>query len=512
MTIPILGYALLSLIIGTVIGYIIRIMIARSNLTSIENKARQMIQNAEKEIQTRKREMELEFKDRILKEKTEFEKEVRERRNELQNAERRILQKEENLEKKADTLEKKEETVLKAEKELSEKQREISQLRERYQKELERIAGLTKEEAKKLFLKNVEEESRLEAVRLMNFIEEEARKNAEKKAREIVALAIQKNAFDYVSEMTVTSVPLPNDEMKGRIIGREGRNIRTLENETGVDFLIDDTPETVVISSFDPIRREIAKIALEKLMADGRIHPARIEEVVKKTRKEVETNIKEEGEKTIFEFNLQGVHPELSEYLGKLKFRTSYGQNILQHSKEVALIAGAIATELGEDPKKAIRAGLFHDIGKAVSHEVEGPHALLGADIMKRHNESPDIVAAIAGHHNETENQTLLSVIIAAADAISAARPGARKESIENYIKRLEELEKISNSFEGVSKSFAIQAGRELRVFVENEKVSDDQAKILARSIADKIRQNINFPGQIKITVIRETRIIEYAK
>jgi ribonuclease Y len=503
---------LLSLIAGTVLGFILRVVMAKGNLASYENKSRQMIQDAEKEIQTRKKEMELEHKDRILKEKTEFEREVRDRRNELQNAERRLVQKEENLDKKADIVEKKESVVLKTEKELAEKEKNITLLKDQYQKELERVAGLTRDEARKLFLKSVEDESRMEALRLMNTIEDEARKNAEKKAREIVALAIQKNAFDYVSEMTVSTIPLPGDEMKGRIIGREGRNIRTLENETGVDFIIDDTPEAVVISSFDPVRREIAKLSLEKLMADGRIHPARIEEVVKKSRKEVENGIKEDGEKTVFEFGVQGVHPELMEYLGKLKFRTSYGQNVLQHSREVALISGAIANELGENVKAAVRAGLFHDIGKAISYEVEGPHALLGADIMKKYNEHPDIIAAIAAHHGEVETLTPLSVIIAAADAISAARPGARQESIENYIKRLEDLEALSNSFEGVSKSYAIQAGREVRVIVENEKVTDEQAKVLARSIADKIQKDLNYPGQIKITLIRETRVIEYAK
>ena len=505
-------YGLPALVLGTVVGYLVRILIARANLASIENRSKQLLKDAEKEIQTRKKEIELEFKDRMLREKTDFEREIRERRNEIQSTEKRVVQKEENLEKKADIIEKKEALILKLEKEVGEKEKGVLQLKDQYQKELEKIAGLTRDEARKIFLKSVEDESRLEAVRLMNSIEEDARKTADKKAKEIVSLAIQKNAFDFVSDLTVTSLTLPSDEMKGRIIGREGRNIRTLENETGVDFIIDDTPEAVVISSFDPIRREVARISLEKLMADGRIHPARIEEVVKKAKKEVETIIKEEGEKAVFEFGLQAVNPELTELLGKLRFRTSYGQNILQHSREVATISGAIANELGENVKLAVRAGLFHDIGKAISFEVEGPHAIIGGDLMRKFNENPIVINAISSHHGEVDPTSIYSTIIAAADAISAARPGARQESIANYVKRLEDLEKIADSFDGVSKSYAIQAGREVRIIVENEKVSDDQAKVLARNIADKIQKDLNFPGQIKITLIRETRVVEYAK
>ncbi len=505
-------YALLSLVLGIGIGFLVMYIIGKVNLTSSEHKAKQLVLDAEKEAQTKRKEFELELKDRVLKERNEADREMRERRNEIQNLEKRLIQKEENLDKKADIIEKKEAVILKLEKDVAEKEKNVSLLKDQYQKDLERISGLSKEDARKLFLQNIEVESRRDAVKLMSSIEDDARKNAEKKAKEIVALAIQKNAYDYVSEITVSTVHLPGDEMKGRIIGREGRNIRTLENETGVDVIIDDTPEAVVISSFDPIRREVAKMSLERLMSDGRIHPARIEEIVKKVKKEVETLIKEEGEKTIFEFGLQGVHPELVELLGKLKYRTSYGQSMLQHSKEVALISGTIAAELNQNIKIAVRAGLLHDIGKAVSHEVEGAHALLGSEIAKKYHENPVVINAIASHHGESEATSIIATIVAAADAISAARPGARRESIENYVKRLEELEGIANSFEGVSKSYAIQAGRELRIMVENEKVSDDDAKMLARSIADKIQQDMNFPGQIRVTLIRETRVVEYAK
>jgi ribonucrease Y len=505
-------YVLLSLVAGVLIGYIIRLISGKVTLASAENKAKEILKDAEKEVATKRKEVELELKDQVLREKNDFDKEIRERRNEVQILEKRLIQKEENLDKKADIIEKKEQLVLRLEKEVAEKEKKVQDLRGQYQKELERISGLSHEEARKLFLKQVEEECRHESVKLMDQIEDEARKNAEKKAREIVALAIQKNSFDYVSELTVSTVNLPGDEMKGRIIGREGRNIRTLENETGVDVIIDDTPEAVVISSFDPIRREVAKLSIERLMSDGRIHPARIEEVVKKVRKEVDTLIKEEGEKTVFEFGLQGVNPDMIEMLGKLKYRTSYGQNMLQHSREVALISGSIAAELNQNVKIAIRAGLFHDIGKVVSYEVEGAHAILGGEIAKKYHENPIIVNAISAHHGESEGTSIIATIVTAADAISAARPGARRENIENYLKRLEDIEQISNSFEGVSKSYAIQAGREVRIMVENEKVDDEAAKILARAIADKIQNELNFPGMIKVTVIRETRVVEYAK
>ena len=503
---------LLSLIFGTIIGYIVRYYISKVNATSLESKAKQILNDAEKEVHTKRREVELELKDEIFKEKKSFEEEMRGRRNEVQIMEKRLLQKEENLEKKADIVEKKESIVLKLEKEVEIRESEVKVLGDEYQKRLEKISGLTKEEAKKLFLQKVENEAKHESVKIINAIEEEAKKSADKKAKEIVAYAIQKSAYDYVSDMTVSSVSLPNAEMKGRIIGREGRNIRTLENETGVDIIIDDTPEAVVISSFDPIRREVAKLSLEKLMADGRIHPTRIEEVVKKVKQELNEEMKEEGEKTIFEFGVQGVHPEIVKLLGKLKFRTSYGQNVLQHSKEVALLSGAIAAELGLNLKLATRAGLLHDIGKSLSYEVEGAHAALGAEVVKKYHENAQVVNAVASHHGDVEATSIYSTIVAAADTISAARPGARRETVENYIKRLQDLEAISNSFDGVNKSYAIQAGREVRVIVENDKVSDEQTKIVARNIANKIHDELNYPGQIKITAIRETRIVEYAK
>ena len=454
----------------------------------------------------------LEAKEEIHRLRAELDKETKDRRNEIQRIERRLLQREELFDKKVEAIEQREEMVNKKQKEVQKLHDEVKELYNKQLKELEHISNLSSEEARQLLLNDIEKQIRHEAAMMIKDIETKAKEEADRKSREIIAYAIQKIAADHVAETTVSVVPLPNDEMKGRIIGREGRNIRTLETLTGVDLIIDDTPEAVILSGFDPIRREIARVALEKLIIDGRIHPARIEEMVEKSKKEVENYIREQGEQATFETGVHGLHPELVKLIGRLRFRTSYGQSVLNHSIEVSHLAAAMAAELGADVNLAKRAGLLHDIGKAVDHEVEGPHVQIGADLAKKYKESPEVIHAILAHHGDVEANTIEAVLVQAADAISAARPGARRETLESYIKRLEKLEEIANSFDGVEKSFAIQAGREIRIMVKPEDVSDTEIVYIARDIVKRIENELEYPGQIKINVIRETRAIEYAK
>ena len=483
-----------------------------SKVGSAEEKSREIIDEALKTAETKKREALLEAKEESLKTKNELEKETKERRAELQRYEKRVLSKEENVEKKADALEKKEADLVRRENILSKRTAEVEAQYEQGIQELERISGLTSEQAKEYLLKSVEEDVKHDTAKLIKELENKAKEEADKKARDLVVTAIQRCAADHVAETTVSVVQLPNDEMKGRIIGREGRNIRTLETLTGVELIIDDTPEAVVLSGFDPIRREVARIALERLIVDGRIHPARIEEMVEKAQKEVENNMREEGEAACLEVGIHGIHPELVKLLGKMKFRTSYGQNALKHSIEVAQLSGLLASELGVDVRLAKRAGLLHDIGKSVDHDMEGTHVQLGADLCKKYKESATVLNAVESHHGDVEPTGLISCIVQAADTISAARPGARRETLETYTNRLKQLEDITNSFKGVDKSFAIQAGREVRIMVVPEQISDDDMILLARDVSKRIEDELEYPGQIKVNVIRESRVTDYAK
>ena len=486
--------------------------VSEAKVGNAEEKAREIIDEALKTAETKKRESLLEVKEESIRTKNELDKEIKERRAEAQRYERRIQQKEENIDKKADAIEKKEASLVAREEEMAKQRAEISKLNEQRLQELERISGLTSEQAKEYLLKIVEDEVKHETAVMIKEMENRAKEEADKKAKEYVVTAIQKCAADHVSETTISVVQLPNDEMKGRIIGREGRNIRTLETLTGVDLIIDDTPEAVILSGFDPIRREIARIALEKLIVDGRIHPARIEEMVEKAQKEVEIMIKEEGEAATLEVGVHGIHPELVRLLGKMKFRTSYGQNALKHSIEVAQLSGLLAAELGLDVRVAKRAGLLHDIGKAVDHEMEGSHIQLGVELCRKYKESPVVINAVEAHHGDVEPQSLVACLVQASDTISAARPGARRETLETYTSRLKQLEDITNNFKGVDKSFAIQAGREIRVMVVPEQVSDADMVLMARDIAKQIEYELEYPGQIKVNVIRESRVTDYAK
>lgn len=493
-------------------GYIVRKMLAEAKIASAEEAAKKLIADAIKEADSKKRETILEAKEDIHRLRTELDNEIKERRQEQQRVDKRLNQKEETLDRKLETVEKKDEILRLKETELGEMEQKIQELHQRQLHELERLSGLSQEEARELLLQNVQKETRHEAAQLIKEIENQTKQEAEKRAREIISQSIQRYAADHVAETTVSVVSLPNDEMKGRIIGREGRNIRALETLTGIDLIIDDTPEAVIVSGFDPVRREVARIALEKLIADGRIHPGRIEEMVSRAQKEVEAQIKEEGEQATFDSGIHGLHPELIKLLGRLNFRTSYGQNVLKHSLEVCHLAGMMAAEIGADVRLAKRAGLLHDIGKAIDHEVEGPHVTIGADVAKKYRESPAVIHAIAAHHGDLEPETVEAVLVQAADAISAARPGARRETLENYIKRLEKLEEIADSFQGVEKSYAIQAGREIRIIVKPDRVDDVIASQMARDIVKRIEGEMEYPGQIKVTVIREIRAVEYAR
>ena len=504
--------ALIAAAISWVAATAYRKNVAEKTIGSAEEKARDIIDDALKVAETKKREALLEAKEESMNRKNELDKETRERRAELQKYERRVLAKEEAIEKKSDALERRESNLASREEELKIKSVEIEEIHEKKVQELERISGLTSEQAKDYLLKTVEDEVKSDTARLYKELESRAKEDANKKAKEYVATAIQRCAADHVAEATISVVQLPSDEMKGRIIGREGRNIRTLETMTGVDLIIDDTPEAVILSSFDPIRREVARIALEKLIVDGRIHPARIEEMVEKAQKEVETMIREEGEAAALEVGVHGIHPELIRLLGRMKFRTSYGQNALKHSIEVAQLSGLLAGEIGVDIRMAKRAGLLHDIGKSIDHEIEGSHVQIGADLCKKYKESATVINAVESHHGDVEPETLIACIVQAADTISAARPGARRETLETYTNRLKQLEDISNSFKGVDKSFAIQAGREIRIMVVPEKVSDADMVLMARDISKQIEAEMEYPGQIKVSVIRESRAVDYAK
>lgn len=501
-----------GLIVGAAMGYFVEKIISTKKIGKAKDVAAEIIDDAENQAKSIKKEALLEAKEEVLKLKTEFETEQKERRSEMSRQENRLSQKEDTLSKKIDALDAQQKALSAQQSDLAKKQAEVEKFSDRMTKELERVAGLTREEAKKSLVEMMEDEAKYEAAFIVKKIEQEAKFNGEKKAREIISSCIQRCAADQVSESTVTAIALPNDDMKGRLIGREGRNIRAIETATGVDLIIDDTPEVVILSGFDPVRRHVAKISIEKLIADGRIHPARIEEIVAKVRKDIEISIKEAGEAASFDTGVFNLHPELITLLGRLKFRTSYGQNVLNHSIEVSYIAGMMASELGCDVALAKRAGLLHDIGKAVDQEVEGTHIEIGAEIAKKYKESADVINAIMAHHGDVEPKTIEAVLVAAADAVSGARPGARRETIENYVKRLEKLEEIGNSFSGVQKTFAIQAGREIRVMVKPEVISDADALILARDIAKKIESEMEYPGQIKVNVIRETRSVEFAK
>ena len=521
---------LAALVIGLAVGYIYRKNVQEKKIGRTEEYARNLLDDAQRRAEEKKKEKIIEAKEEVIRLKNELDREINSRRAEVQRSERRIAQREETLDKKADNLDARETTLERKQAELDRLTQEAQdyavrqktaaetaeqaarELEEKQRVELERVAKMTQEEAKDMIVQRIQKEAFHDAGVMVREIEQNAKNEADKKARNIVAMAIQRCASDHVAETTVSVVSLPNEDMKGRIIGREGRNIRTLETATGVDLIIDDTPEAVIVSAFDPVRREIARIALEKLIADGRIHPARIEEMVEKARREVDNQIRETGEQAIFETNMHGIHHELVKLLGRMRYRTSYGQNVLKHSIEVSHLAGLMAAELGADVTLAKRAGLLHDIGKAVDHELEGTHVELGVEMCKRYHESPEVIHCIAAHHNDIEPTTVEAVLVQAADAISAARPGARRESIENYIRRLEKLEEIASSFQGVEKSFAIQSGREVRIMVKPEDISDEGTTVLAREIAKRIVNELEYPGQIKVNVIRETRCTEFAK
>ncbi|OGP62673.1 MAG: ribonuclease Y [Deltaproteobacteria bacterium RBG_13_53_10] len=505
--------------LGGVIGFLVRKRFSEARIVSAKEVARRLVEEAEKRAEILKKEALLQAKDKFYQEKAEFEKETTEKRQELQNLEKRIVQKESNLDKKVELLEvketeivRKERAVLQQEKEIAEKDKKVAAVLENQRNQLENIARMTSEEAKQSLIESMESEARHEGAKRIKRIEDETREVADKKSKEIISLAIQRYAGEYVAERTVSVVTLPNEEMKGRIIGREGRNIRALEAATGVDLIIDDTPEAVILSGFNPVRREIARISLERLISDGRIHPARIEEIVQKVEQEIEVAIREAGEQATFDVGVHGIHPELIKLIGRLKYRTSFGQNVYQHSLEVAFLCGIMASEVGVNVKQAKRAGLLHDIGKAVDHETEGPHGKIGADLAKKYGESPVVVHAVASHHEEEKPESIIDVLVEAADALSGARPGARREMLETYVKRLEDLEKIAQSFPGVEKSYAIQAGREVRIMVQPDRISDDDAVLLSKDIAKKIEAEMTYPGQIKVTVIREMRAVDYAK
>ncbi len=510
--IAVVAIAAATLVVGLLIGYIYRKNVGEKTIGSAEQKAKNLILDAETKSETIKKEITLEAKEEAHRMRSEAEREVRERRNEIQRSERRLIQKEESVDRKLENIEKREEGISRTEKEIAEKKKELDSFLERQIEELEKISGLTAEEAKAILLDEIEKDVRHDASVMIKDIESKAKDEADRKAKEIITGAIQRCAADHVAESTVSVVALPNDEMKGRIIGREGRNIRAIETLTGVDLIIDDTPEAVIISGFDPVRREIARVALEKLIMDGRIHPARIEEMVEKATKEVNGIIKSEGEQATFEVGIHNLHPELVKLLGRLKYRTSYGQNVLKHSIEVAHLAGLMAGELGLDVKLAKRAGLLHDIGKALDHEYEGTHVDIGIQVLKKYKESEAVINGMAAHHGDYEPKSMEAVLIAAADALSAARPGARRETLDAYIKRLEKLEEIANTTPGVDKSFAIQAGREIRIIAKPDEVGDDGIAMLARDISKKIESELEYPGQIKVNVVRETRAIDYAK
>ncbi|MGD2124619.1 MAG: ribonuclease Y [Desulfobacteraceae bacterium] len=517
--IQMIGAVLAGILIGLVIGFWTRKRVVEKQFDSIRNYSKKIINEAHKKAKTIKKEAALKAKDTFYQMKLDFEKETKEKREQLQGQERRLFNKEENLDKKIEQYEQKERKLGKREKDIETIEESLKSKRVQYdellasqRKELERVAGISAQEAKALLINSMESEAKHDAAKLIRKIENETREMANRKAQEILALAVKRYSGDYVTEKTVSVVNLPNEEMKGRIIGREGRNIRAIEAATGIDVIIDDTPEAVILSGFNPVRREVAKIALERLIDDGRIHPARIEEIVEKVNKEIEASIKEAGEQATFDMGVHGIDAELVKLIGRLKYRSSYAQNVLQHSREVGFICGVIASELGLNVKQAKRAGLLHDIGKAVDHEIEGPHAIIGAELAKKFGESSQVVHAVAAHHEEVPPESILAVLVQAADTLSGARPGARQEMLESYVKRLEDLETIATSFEGVTKSYAIQAGREIRIMVEGKIIDDDRSFVLCRDIAKKIEKELSYPGQIKVTVIREVRAVDYAK